>query len=68
MFGAAFGALYLCAQDLIGYNQFLFSNDNLGNNEKTYLLPTGASKEFLRFCFLLFASIFFAICLILSII
>ena len=50
MFGAAFGALYLCAQDLIGYNQFLFSNDNLGNNEKTYLLPTGASKEFLRFC------------------
>ena len=50
MFGAAFGALYLCAQDLIGYNQFLFSNDNLGSNEKTYLLPTGASKEFLRFC------------------
>ena len=33
IFGAAFGILYLCSRDLIGYNQFLFSNSNLGKNE-----------------------------------
>ena len=49
MFGAAFGALYLVSRDLIGYNQFLF-NDNLASNATTYLLPNGASKEFLRYC------------------
>ena len=50
MFGAAFGALYLVSRDLIGYNQFLFSNLNLAPNVTTYLLPNGATKEFLRYC------------------
>ena len=50
MFGAAFGASYLVSRDLIGYNQFLFSNLNLAENDKTYLLPDGASKEFFRYC------------------
>ncbi len=50
MFGAAFGASYLVSRDLIGYNQFLFSNLNLAGNDKTYLLPDGASKEFFRYC------------------
>ena len=50
MFGAAFGVLYICARDLIGYNEFLFSNDNIGEESKTYLLPNGKSKEFLRSC------------------
>ena len=51
IFGAAFGVSYKISRDLIGYNMFLFSNENLSNNVKTYLLPTGESKEFLRFCF-----------------
>ena len=50
MFGAAFGALYLISRDLIGYNQFLFSDLNLAPNVTTYLLPNGATKEFLRYC------------------
>ena len=49
MFGAAFGALYLVSRDLIGYNQFLFS-DNLAQNTTTRLLPNGKAKEFLRYC------------------
>ena len=50
IFGAAFGILYLCSRDLIGYNQFLFSNSNLGKNETTYLLPNESAKDFLRYC------------------
>ena len=50
MFGAAFGALYLVSRDLIGYNQFLFSDLNLAPNVTTYLLPNEAAKEFLRYC------------------
>ena len=50
MFGAAFGALYLISRDLIGYNQFLFSDLNLAPNVTTYLLPNGKAKEFLRYC------------------
>ena len=50
MFGAAFGASYLVSRDLIGYNQFLFSDLNLAYNVTTYLLPNGATKEFLRYC------------------
>jgi len=50
IFGAAFGASYLVSRDLIGYNQFLFSELNLSKNSTTYLLPKGASKEFLRYC------------------
>ena len=50
MFGAAFGASYLVSRDLIGYNQFLFSDLNLAPNATTYLLPNGTTKEFLRYC------------------
>ena len=50
MFGAAFGALYLISRDLIGYNQFLFSDLNLAPNVTTYLLPNGTTKDFLRYC------------------
>ena len=50
LFGAAFGILYLYSRDLIGYNQFLFSNSNLGQNETTYLLPNESAKDFLRYC------------------
>ena len=50
MFGAAFGASYLVSRDLIGYNQFLFSDLNLAYNVTTYLLPNGATKEFLSYC------------------
>ena len=50
MFGAAFGASYLVSRDLIGYNQFLFSDLNLAPNATTYLLPDGKAKEFLRYC------------------
>ena len=50
MFGAAFGALYLVSRDLIGYNQFLFSDSNLAQNVTTYLLPNGEAKDFLRYC------------------
>ena len=50
MFGAAFGAAYLVSRDLIGYNQFLFSDLNLAPNATTYLLPGGKIKEFLRYC------------------
>lgn len=50
LFGAAFGILYICAKDLIGYNEFLFSKENLSNAEMTYLLPSGESKEFLKSC------------------
>ena len=50
MFGAAFGALYLVSRDLIGYNQFLFS-ENLAPNTTTKLLPNDTTtKEFLRYC------------------
>lgn len=48
--GAAYGILFKFARDLIGYNKFLFSNNNLAPDVKTYLLPNGTSKEFLRFC------------------
>ena len=47
LFGAAFGALYLCARDLIGYNQYIFTT-NLEENTK--FLPTGEAKQFLGFC------------------
>lgn len=50
LFGAAFGILYLFSRDLINYNQFLFSNSNLGQNETTYLLPNESAKDFLRYC------------------
>ena len=49
-FGGAFGALYLISRDLIGYNEFLFSNSNLAKNETTSLLPENEAKEFLRYC------------------
>ena len=50
IFGTVFGALYKCSKDLIGYNMFLFSNENLSENVTTYLLPNKKSKEFLRYC------------------
>jgi hypothetical protein len=46
MFGAAFGALYLCSRDLIGYNQYLFTT-NLEDTANTALLPNKAAKAFL---------------------
>ena len=49
LFGAAFGALYLCARDLIGYNQYIFTT-NLEENIDTKFLPTGEAKNFLGFC------------------
>jgi hypothetical protein len=49
MFGAAFGALYLCSRDLIGYNQYLFTT-NLEEKANTTLLPNKTSKEFLGYC------------------
>ena len=48
LFGAAFGALYLCARDLIGYNQYIFTT-NLEEAE-TKFLPTEEAKTFLGFC------------------
>ena len=48
LFGAAFGALYLCARDLIGYNQYIFTT-NLEEKD-TKFLPTGEAKKFLGFC------------------
>ena len=49
MFGAAFGALYLCSRDLIGYNQYLFTT-NLEDTANTALLPNKAAKAFLGYC------------------
>lgn len=48
LFGTAFGALYLCARDLIGFNQYIFTT-NLEENMTKYL-PTGEAKTFLDFC------------------
>ena len=48
LFGAAFGALYLCARDLIGYNQYIFTT-NLEEKD-TKFLPTEEAKKFLGFC------------------
>ena len=50
IYGGAFGVLFLLSRDLIGYNKFLFSDENLAENATTYLLPTGTTKEFLRYC------------------
>jgi len=49
LFGAAFGSLYLCARDLIGYNQYIFTT-NLEENVDTKFLPTNEAKVFLGFC------------------
>ena len=50
MFGAAFGALYLVSRDLIGYNQFLFSDLYLSPNVTNRFISNTATKEFLRYC------------------
>ena len=50
MFGAAFGALYLVSRDLIGYNQFLFSDLYLSPNSTNRFISNNATKEFLRYC------------------
>jgi hypothetical protein len=49
LFGAAFGSLYLCARDLIGYNKYIFTT-NLEENVDTKFLPTNEAKVFLGFC------------------
>ena len=50
LFGTAFGAFYLISRDLIGYNEFIFSNSNLNENVIPSLLPGGDAKEYLRYC------------------
>ena len=52
MYGAAFGMLFLGLRDIISYNMYLFGEENLNSNSKTYLLPKNESKEFLRTCLL----------------
>ena len=51
MLGATFGVLFLLSRDLIGFNQYLFSNANLNATATTKELPSNKdAREYLRFC------------------
>ena len=51
MLGATFGVLFLLSRDLIGFNQYLFSNANLNETATTKELPSNKdAREYLRFC------------------
>ena len=52
VYGAAYGMLYLGIKDGIAYCMYAFSGENLNPNVQTYIIPGGASKEFMRYCIL----------------
>ena len=49
LYGATTGMLSMVMNDSIGYLIYMFSETNL-MGEKTYVVPSGSSKYFIKFC------------------
>ena len=51
-YGAAYGMCYLALRDAVAYVMFVFGEDNLDINGKSYLIPINKGKEYLNYCLL----------------
>ena len=50
-YGGAYGMCYLALRDAVAFVIFVFGEENL-NGPKSYLIPTGNGKDYLKYCLL----------------
>ena len=49
-YGAAYGMCYLALRDAVAYVMFVFGENNILLNDRSYLIPTDQGRKFLQTC------------------